>query len=176
VPGVNDAPTTLAAASARVGGYCDQAEHLEKTDPSVIREAGAVLRDVALDLAADNQIDLVQAYKSRLEGVERRHPLYPAGGFAAVDAIPKQGATWLQLQRVQWEHDRHYHPDVLGLSRYEQLRHYAFHLAKLAGAAAEAATGDEHDFLSRRLPDLLLFGLKLATLTNEQLLDEPLAP
>ena len=73
---------------------------------------------------------------------------------------------------MQWEHDRNYHPDVLGLSRYEQLRHYAFHLAKLAGAAAAAASGDESDFLARRLPDLLLFGLKLATLTNEPLPDE----
>ncbi len=77
---------------------------------------------------------------------------------------------------MQWEHDRHYHPDVLGLSRYEQIRHYAFHLAKLSGAAAEAASGDESDFLARRLPDLLLFGLKLATLTNEPLPDEQVSP
>jgi hypothetical protein len=65
---------------------------------------------------------------------------------------------------------------VLGLSRYEQLRHYALHLAKLAGAAAAAAAieGDaERDFLARRLPDLLLFGLKLATLVNEQLAEQP---
>jgi hypothetical protein len=74
------------------------------------------------------------------------------------------------LQRVQWEHDRHYHAEVLGLSRYEQLRHYAFHLAKLAGAAAETASGDdERDFFACRLPDLVLFGPKLGTLTNEQL-------
>lgn len=175
MPGVNDAAATLAAASASVASYCDRAEHLEKTDPNLIRETGATLRDVALELAVDNQIDLVQTYRSRLEGVERRHPLYPSGGFAAVDAIPIEGATWRQLQQVQWDHDRHYHPDVLGLSRYEQLRHYAFHVAKLAGAAAEAAAGDESDFLTRRLPDLLLFGLKLATLTNEQLPDEQLS-
>jgi hypothetical protein len=171
VPGVNDAAGPLAAASASLAGYCDRAEHLEKTDPDLIRQAGATLRRLALMLAENNQIDLVGAYRSRLDGVEQRHPLYPAG-FAAVDAIPNQGATWRQLQRVQWEHDRNYHPDVLGLSRYEQLRHYAFHLAKLAGAAAAAASGDESDFLARRLPDLLLFGLKLATLTNEPLPDE----
>ena len=41
-----------------------------------------------------------------------------------------------------------------------------------SGAAAEAAAGDDSDFLARRLPDLLLFGLKLATLTNEPLPDE----
>jgi hypothetical protein len=172
MPGVNEAAPRLATASASIAGYCDRAEHLEPTDPTVIRTAGATLREIALELAAEREIDIVQAYRTRLEAVEQRHPLYPAGGYAAVEAIADHGATWRQLQRAQWEHDRHYHPDVLGLSRYEQLRHYAFHLAKLAGAAA--IEGDaERDFLARRLPDLLLFGLKLATLVNEQLPEHP---
>jgi hypothetical protein len=174
MPGVNDAAPRLATASASIAGYCDRAEHLEPTDPTEIRTAGATLREIALELAAEREIDIVQAYRTRLEAVEQRHPLYPAGGYAAVEAIPEQGATWRQLQRAQWEHDRNYHPDVLGLSRYEQLRHYAFHLAKLAAAAA--TEGDaERDFLARRLPDLLLFGLKLATLVNEQLPEQPVA-
>jgi hypothetical protein len=168
--GVNNAAAELATASAGIAGYCDRAEHLEPTDPELIRAVGATLRELAVRLAAQNGIDLVQAYRARLESVEQRHPLYPASGFAAVEEIPDRSATWRQVQRVQWEHDRHYHPDVLGLSRYEQLRHYAFHLAKLAGAAVN---GDDSGFLSRRLPDLLLFGLKLATLTNEQLPDTP---
>jgi hypothetical protein len=170
---LEEAMVRLASASASISAYCDRAEHLEPTEPASIRSIGAELRMLAFELAADRKIDLVQAYRARLESVEQRHPLYPAAGFAAADEIPEVGATWPQLQRVQWEHDRHYHPDVLGLSRYEQLRHYAFHLAKLAGAAADAADGDASDFFSRRLPDLLLFGLKLATLTNEQLPDEP---
>lgn len=170
---VNDAAAQLASASASVAGYCDRAEHLEPTDPAVIRGAGAVLRELAVNLAAEREVDFVQAYRARLEAVEQRHPLYPAGSFAAINEIPDRGATWQRLQRVQWEHDRHYHPDVLGLSRYDQLRHYAFHLAKLAGAAAEAAGGNDGDFFQRRVPDLLLFGLKLATLTNEQLPDRP---
>src|SRR5262249_27873773 len=40
--------------------------------------------------------------------------------------------------------------------------------AKLAGTAAETLSGDEDDFLTRRLPDLLLFGLNRAALTSEQ--------
>jgi hypothetical protein len=134
-----------------------------------------MLRRLAVDLAAAKQIDLIEAYRARLESVEQRHPLYPAGGFDGAQEISEQNLTWRQLQRVQWEHDRHYHVDVLGLSRYEQIRHYAFHLAKLAGAVAEAATGDDFDFFERRLPDLLLFGLKLATLTNEKLPDQHIA-
>lgn len=164
------AALSLARASASIAAYCDRAEHLEQTDREAIRAAGAELRTLAFELAAERQIDLVQAYRRRLESVEQRHPLYPAG-FAAVDEIPEHGASWRQLQHVQWEHDRHYHPDVLGLARYDQLRHYAFHLAKLAGAAAEAAAGEDADFFDRRLPDLLLFGIKLATLTNELLPD-----
>jgi hypothetical protein len=175
MPGVNDAAARLATASASIAGYCDRAEHLEPTDPTVIRTAGLTLRELAFELAAEQEIDIVQAYRTRLEAVEQRHPLYPAGGYAAVGAIPDHSATWRQLQRVQWEHDRHYHPDVLGLSRYEQLRHYAFHLAKLAGAAAATGGDAEHDFLTRRLPDLLLFGLKLATLVNEQLPEQSVA-
>lgn len=178
MPVVNDCAARLATASASIAGYCDRAEHLEPTDPTAIRTAGATLRDLALEIAAQRTIDIVQAYRTRLEAVEQRHPLYPAGGYAAVEVIPDHGATWRQLQRAQWEHDRNYHPDVLGLSRYEQLRHYAFHLAKIAGAASAAATteGDaERDFLARRLPDLLLFGLKLATLVNEQLPEQSVA-
>jgi hypothetical protein len=175
MPTLSEAAVRLAATSAGVAAYCDRAEHLEPTDREAIRTAGSELRTLALELAGDKQIDIVQAYRRRLESVEQRHPLYPAGGFAAVDQIPDQSASWQLLQRVQWDHDRHYHPDVLGLSRYEQLRHYAFHLAKLAGAASEAANGDESDFFERRLPDLLLFGLKLATLVNEALPDQPLA-
>jgi len=174
MPSLMDAAARLAITSASVSAYCDRAEHLEDTERDSIRAAGAELRALAVELAADRQLDLVRAYRRRLESVEQRHPLYPAG-FAAVEAIPDQDATWRLLQGVQWEHDQHYHPDVLGLSRYEQLRHYAFHLAKLAGAASQAAHGDEDDFVERRLPDLLLFGIKLATLVNERLPDQPAA-
>jgi hypothetical protein len=172
-----DAAARLALTSARVSGYCDHAEHLEDTDRTAIGRAGAELRALAIELAADDGVDLVDAYRHRLEAVEQRHPLYPAGGFAAVNEIPAQGATWRLLQQVQWEHDRHYHPDVLGLSRYEQLRHYAFHLAKLAGVAAEAASASDQvsPLPQHRLADLLLFGLKLATLINEPLPDQPVS-
>jgi hypothetical protein len=40
------------------------------------------------------------------------------------------------------EHDRHFHPDVIGLRTLDQLRHYVLHLAKLVGVFAEAADLD----------------------------------
>lgn len=168
---LEDAPRRLARAAAAVANYCDHAEHLEEVDRAVIAATGRELRALAVEVAAAHGIDIVAIYRERLEAVERRHPLYPAGGFAAVDAI-SAAATWRDLQIAQREHDRNYHPDVFGLSRYEQLRHYAFHLAKLAGAAADAVGGDTADFLERRLPDALLFGIKLATLVGEALPNE----
>lgn len=81
-----------------------------------------------------------------------------------------------QVQLVQLEHDRAYHLDVLGLSRADQLRHYAFHVAKLAGSFARRARGQagDEEIVERRLPDVLLFGIKLATVMAERLPDEPL--
>lgn len=169
---LDEAALRLARASALIAGYCDHAEHLEHTARENISRAGAELRTLAVELADTNGIDLVDAYRRRLETVERRHPLYPAGGFAAQEQIPDR-ATWRLLQTVQWNHDRYYHPDVFGLSRYDQLRHYAFHLAKLATAGLEAAAGNPGALFDMRFPDVLLFGLKLATLINESLPDDP---
>ena len=47
--------------------------------------------------------------------------------------------SWRALQLVQAEHDRHYHPDVCGLTKGEQLRHYALHLAKIVGGEIKAS-------------------------------------
>jgi len=84
---------------------------------------------------------------------------------------------WRALQLVQDEHDQAYHFDVVGLTKSDQLRHYALHVAKLAGACADAARGDlgHEDFLARRVPDMLLFGVKLATVTSEKLPHESIA-
>jgi hypothetical protein len=80
------------------------------------------------------------------------------------------------LQLAQVEHDRRYHPDIIGLSKADQLRHNALHLAKLTGAVAAVAAGegDRADFSARRLPDLLLFGLKLSTVSGESLPEQAL--
>jgi hypothetical protein len=90
--------------------------------------------------------------------------------------LARKASTWRELQLVQAAHDKDYHADVAGLSKAEQLRHYALHTAKLAGATAAAARAgaDPADWLARRVPDMLLFGLKLATVTGLKLADEAL--
>jgi hypothetical protein len=93
------------------------------------------------------------------------------GGFDG-HAAALAAETWRDLQLVQIDHDRRYHADVFGLAKAEQLRHYALHLAKIVGAFAEAA--DYAELINRRLPDVLLFAIKLQTVMGKRLSDEPL--
>ncbi len=95
----------------------------------------------------------------------------------AEDASPKgwmllsEKTSLRKLQLVQIAHDREFHPDVFGLPRVDQLRHYTLHVAKLVGLMAETCDDSSvwPDFRQRRLPDLLLFGIKLSTIANERL-------
>ncbi len=105
--------------------------------------------------------------------IEARNVLHGQGAFDG-PALVNETASWRELQLVQIEHDRFYHPDVVGLTKADQLRHYALHLAKLSAAAAETAREltPEEDFVTRRVPDMVLFGIKLATVTGEKLADE----
>lgn len=162
----------LAQSAAAVCNYCDHVEHNETVDRAWVSEAGRVLRDMACSMAAHENEDLRDLYGARLRQIERRNPLWSPGDLDG-GALVEQAATWRELQLAQAEHDRRYHPDVVGLAKLDQLRHYALHLAKLAGAVAGVAQGhvDRADFCCRRLPDLLLFGLKLSTVTGERLAD-----
>jgi hypothetical protein len=161
----------LAPAAALVANYCDHAEHVEEVDAAWIAEASDTLRKVALSLSAELGVSLIDAYTARLQAIEARNVLSfdgsPDGSVAAL-----QAKSWRDLQIVQAAHDRYYHPDVLGLAKSDQLRHYAFHLAKLV--AAFAASDDIEELRDRRLPDALLFSIKLKTVIGQRLAEEPL--
>jgi hypothetical protein len=107
--------------------------------------------------------------------IEERNVLCHTASYDGASAALAT-TTWRELQLVQAQHDRVYHPDVVGLPKAEQLRHFALHLAKLAGntAALVRGTVDEQDWLTRRVPDMLLFGIKLATVSGQKLGDEAL--
>ncbi|HEX3734975.1 MAG TPA: hypothetical protein VHU86_07435 [Solirubrobacterales bacterium] len=171
-----DALLDLAPASAAVANYCDHVEHNECAEIEDVREAARVLRDTALSLCDIARIDPVDLYAERLAVIEARnvhHSQDSHDGAAAARGI----GEWRALQLVQDAHDYAYHYDVVGLTKSEQLRHYALHLAKLVGACAEAADGRlaHDDFLARRVADMLLFGMKLATVTSEKLPAETIA-
>lgn len=163
----------LAAApkAAAVANYCDHVEHNEHAETSWVTDAAADLSTLAFEVAHAADIDLLELYAERLGAIEARNVLARPGGFDG-HAAALSAKSWRDLQLVQVEHDRSYHADVLGLAKAEQLRHYALHLAKIVGAFAEAADHDE--LINRRLPDVLLFAIKLQTVMGMRLSDEAL--
>lgn len=165
----------LAEAAGRLGSFCDRLEHGESAERADVEETGALLRATAFSYAKENGLDLVDLYARRLGKNERKHVLGSAGDFDGEQAA-RAARTLRDLQLAQIGHDRAFRPDVYGLPRYEQLRHCALHLAKLAGSAAEVYKNPSllGDFHERRLPDTLLFGLKLATLADSRLAKQPL--
>ncbi len=167
----------LSVCAAAVANHCDHAEHNEHVDVAWVLHSAEQLRSVACAVATAEGLDLWALYAARLRTIEARNPHWTPrtlDGGALVEA----SATWRDLQLAQGQHDRYYHPDVSGLTKMDQLRHYALHVAKLVGAVAEVAQGvaDRRDFQARRLPDLLLFGLKLSTVCGERLPETVLAP
>jgi hypothetical protein len=160
-----------APAAAAVANYCDHVEHNEVADVGWVVSAGDVLRTLSIEFAESVKVDLIDLYAKRLRAIEGRNALARPGGYDGHGAA--LGAeTWRDLQLVQADHDRYYHADVIGLTKAEQLRHYALHLTKIVGAFAEAS--DPGDLVSRRLPDTLLFALKLQTVMGKRLPDEDL--
>jgi len=165
-----DAALDLATASAAVSNYCDHVEHNERADVGDVQEAGAVLRATGARLSRVGGYDPVDLYARRLSMIEQRNVIHCEGSFDGA-AAARDAADWRALQLVQVAHDHAYHADVIGLTKCDQLRHYALHVAKLSGATACVARGEapQKDWLERRVPDMLLFGMKLATVTLQAL-------
>lgn len=151
--------------------YCDRVEHNESSAEGSIVDAGRRLRNLAIGIAQDADLDLLELYAARLEEIEANH-VY--GGGQPTGDLVRSAKSWRELQIAQSRHDRWYHPDVFGLPRREQLQHVTLHLAKLTGRVASLYDDDGAawlDFVDRRLPDMFLFGIKLATLGNAPLSD-----
>ena len=161
----------LAPLAAAVANFCDHVEHNEVADRAWVLDAAERLRALTSSLCAQEDLSLIDIYAERLGGIEARNVLAAPGAFDG-HRVALEARTWRDLQLVQAEHDRHYHPDVIGLAKIEQLRHYALHLSKIVGAFAEPAARE--DLLHRRLPDTVLFALKLSTVMGSRLSDEPL--
>jgi hypothetical protein len=170
---LTDAALILAIAASDVANYCDHAEHCERADIKVVRAAGETLRATALHLARDADADAIELYATRLTMIEARNVLSHPGSYDGRGAA-LAAESWRGLQLVQVEHDRAYHPDIIGLPKAEQLRHYTLHVAKLTGATAAVLREEvtQQDWLSRRVADMLLFGLKLATVSGQKLSEE----
>lgn len=160
----------VAIAAAQVANYCDHADHNEPVDRSWVLGASETLKSVAVRIAEREGVDLFELYAERVASIESRNVADTNDAYDGAEAV-RAASSWRELQLAQLGHDRYFHPDVLGLHKSEQLLHYALHLSKLAGALAEEPSlSDQHaDFLARRLPDLLLFSLKLASVMGQKL-------
>jgi hypothetical protein len=161
----------IAPLTASVANFCDHAEHNEVADRDWVLQPAAQLRALACEIADAAGMAIVDLYAERLGAIEARNVLGHPGAFDGHRGA-LEAESWRELQLVQARHDEHYHQDVCGLAKAEQLRHYALHLSKIVGAFADPS--DERDLLDKRLPDLLLFAIKLATVMGVRLPDEPL--
>lgn len=163
----------LAIVSGMVGTYLDHHSHVEDVRCQDIIDAGHGARVLACRLAQELDSDLRELYAHRIERREATHLM--AGVFDGGAAL-RSAKTWLEWQRAQLMHDFYFHPDVTGMPRYEQLTHFGMHLAKLGKLLAEASrdTGRIDEFVRDRLPDVLCFGIKLATVVNHTLPEDPL--
>jgi len=167
-------PVLIRTAGA-LARHCDRAEHNEQVDRSTLTRAGAELRAMAWRLAAHYRVQLQQCYADRLDMVESRHPLSGGGSFDGGDAV-RISKSLLDLQRAQIRHDATYHSDVSGLPKYAQLRHFTLHLTKLSALLLDAIEGEgREEFVSERIADLFIFGIKLSTVANERLGDDVIA-
>ena len=168
-----DAALAIAVMSSDVANHCDHVEHNEPADLETVQRAGHDLRTTAVALSLEAGQDPVALYARRLETIEHRNVMWHEDALDGA-ALARSASTWRALQLVQAAHDKTYHVDVVGLAKANQLRHYALHVAKLAGSTAAVARGhgDLADWLHRRVPDMLLFGIKLATVSGEKLPDD----
>jgi hypothetical protein len=168
----------LIRAAADLAAYCEHVEHNEPHQVADIAAAGDQIRRIASTLARAAGVSLLAAYRARITEIEAAsvHSATAIDGIAdlaGVDAL-RHTVTWRQVQVAQLIHDRRFHPDVFGLSKLEQLRHYTLHVTKLAGLLMDAEDDASWStFVQHRLPDLAVFGVKLATACNQVLFDEP---
>jgi hypothetical protein len=161
----------IAPSAAAVANFCDHVEHNELADRAWVLDAGAHLRLATTEVCIAYELSFIDLFAERLGAIEARNVLHAPGTFDGHQAA-LMARTWRDLQIAQVAHDRCYHPDVIGLSKLEQLRHFALHLAKLVGAFA--LPDDLADLAHRRLPDAALFGIKLSTVMGVRLADDPL--
>lgn len=156
--------------SSVVALFCDRTEHNEPSDRASVILAAKRLRELAIYIAERSEVDLLPLYSDRMERVEELSACEPLS--PAPSQMVRTAESWRDLQVAQLQHDRHFHADVFGMPKHQQLIHIALHLSKLAGSLAglfDSSADVFDDFMRRRLPDMLLFSIKLSTLMGEQL-------
>ena len=165
----------IAKGSALISNYCDHCEHAETSKASWGIECGDILQDVAVQIGRHEKVDLHTLYAERLERVEHRNLFWESPEAPNGRELVLSASDWRGLQNAQITHNIYYNPDVTYMSRMNQMRHYAFHVAKLTGAVAnQVESGPTEEFISTRLPDMLIFRVLIATTMSQKLPEDPL--
>jgi hypothetical protein len=169
---LNQCLRSIARAAGDLATYCDKVEHNEPTDTAVVLRSAERLRTVGEYLAVIAKVPLRDCYARRLHEFETGHVLASADAPSTWQAVVV-AETARELQLAQQRHDRYYHPDIFGLSKQDQLRHYTMHVTKIIGSLAEVCSEPDRwrEFEAERLPDLVLFGVKISTVAGEELGD-----
>lgn len=160
-----------------LAGCCDRAEHNEGVAREELLDLGRRARVLGLLLLKQASVEPVAAYADRLRQMEGKNVLHDADGLDIPSGLASPSCTWRTAQLVQAAHDRVYHLDVMGLPRVQQLQHYTLHLAKLARylQAADRSPEAWANWSAGRVADVLVFGVKLATVANLRMPQTPLA-
>lgn len=171
---------SVTRAAATFAGFCEHVEHNEPNAVGDVLVAARSLRTTACELAESAGLSLKSEYDARIEAVEKasahRHVRGPLDEDLSGALALRLSTTWQEVQISQSIHDRQFHPDVFGLSKIDQMRHYTLHVAKLAGFMVDAVEFDDwRSFAEGRLADLAIFGVKIATVCNEKLPDTAVA-
>jgi len=159
----------LVSALGLIADYCDRIDHNEATDVTQVQRAAEEIRALGAIQATLRRATLGSVWADRIEEFEAAHP---ALGVSDVPSQIRRAATWHELQAAQYEHDRIYHPDILGLPKREQLLHSLIHLVKSAAdLAREDTAGRSVTGLKaqRRGIDCVIFSVKIATLCGQRL-------
>jgi hypothetical protein len=164
---MNNIVLRLSSAAGKIATFCDHVEHNEPADKVLIQVASKILMEITFDLYSDNSIP--ESYGQRLKTIEERNVLFQG---LTLEEQANKAQSWRDLQLCQIAHDAQFHPDVVGMSKYDQLRHYAFHVAKLAGSYAEFILNDSKDNMDNRQADIIIFAIKLSTVINSRLSSE----
>lgn len=76
-----------------------------------------------------------------------------------------------QLQFIQLEHDKYFHPDILSLPVQRRVCHMTLHFAKYAGKLTVAKHNHDRDSLLMTLVDVFIICLTVGNMFNKRLSD-----
>lgn len=80
-----------------------------------------------------------------------------------------QKIDWDNVQRIQFQHDRDYHPDIHGLDVVPRLKHMALHQTKYAAKLIDAEDNNDNARTKQAMVDGFIIGIATANILTDRL-------